>query len=101
MDLIEDMFNNVNHLIECQAFVLERVQFLEGKRLELTNIIQNIGVSTHKETLLNQIKGMEMTLTINSVTDIIEKKLRSLTIPKRRNPNKNADIMTEGSAKVS
>ena len=44
--LVEDMFNNVNHLIECQRFVKQRVQFLEEKRVELTQIIQNLGVAS-------------------------------------------------------
>jgi hypothetical protein len=59
MDQItEDLFNNVNHLIECQRWVMERVRFLDEKRLELTKIIQNLGVSSYKQTLENQIKTM-------------------------------------------
>ena len=68
-DTIENMFNNVNHLIECQGFVLERVKFLEEKRLELTNIIQNLSDSEYKETLENQIYKMEMKLFIHGVTN--------------------------------
>ena len=63
------MFNNVNHLIECQGFLLERVKFLEGKRRELTNIIKNLSVSCYKETLENQIDSMEMLLSINRVNN--------------------------------
>ena len=49
--LTESMFDNDNHLTECQRSVMERVQFMEDKRLELTNIIQNLSSSSHKETL--------------------------------------------------
>ena len=75
MDQItEDMFNNVNHLIECQRFVMERVRFLEEKRLELTTIIQNLGDSSYKEMLENQIKIMEMKVSINGTSDQREEK---------------------------
>ena len=66
---IENMFNNVNHLIECQGWVLERVKFLEEKRLELTSIIQNLSDSEHKETLENKISKLEMKLFIHGVTN--------------------------------
>ena len=36
----ENMFNNVNHLIERQRFVMEEVTFLEEKRQELNDMIQ-------------------------------------------------------------
>ena len=72
--LMEDMFNDVNYSIACQRFVVEKVQFLEEKRLELTQIIQNLDVSSYKETLENQINTMEMKLSINGDTDWIEKK---------------------------
>ena len=76
--LTENMFDNVNHLIECQRFVVERVKFLEEKRKELTNIIQNLSVSTHKETLENQINSMEMVLSINCVTDQTKDKVEAV-----------------------
>ena len=69
-DLTEDIFNNVNHLIECQGFVLERVKFLEEKRLELTNIIHNLSDSEHKENLENKIYKMEMKLFIHGVRNV-------------------------------
>ena len=53
---------------------MERVRFLEEKRLELTNIIQNLGASSYKETLENQIKIMEMKVSINGATDQMEEK---------------------------
>ena len=49
--LMEDMFNDVNYLIACQRFVAAKVRFLEEKPLELTQIIQNLDVSSYKETL--------------------------------------------------
>ena len=99
---MEDMFNNVNHLIECQRFVKQRVQFLEEKRVELTQITQNLGVSSYKETLEKQIKTMEMKLSIKGVTDQNEEKAvitdNSL---ENKNRTKNVDIMIGDSAKVS
>ena len=68
------MFNNVNHLIECQRFVMERVEFLEAKRVEITNMIQNISSSSYKETLEIQINQMVMKLSINCVTHKIKDK---------------------------
>ena len=73
-ELTENMFNNVNHLIECQRFVMERVEFLEAKRVEITNMIQNISSSSYKETLEIQINKMEMKLSINCVTHKIKDK---------------------------
>ena len=58
-ELTENMFNNVNHLIECQRFVMERVEFLEAKRVEITNMIQNISSSSYKETLEIQINKIK------------------------------------------
>ena len=74
-DLMENMFNNVNHLIECQRFVMERVEFLEAKRIELTNMIQNLDTSNYKETLENKINKLEMKLSINSVSDTFKDKV--------------------------
>ena len=65
----ENMFNNVNHLIERQRFVMEEVTFLEEKRQELTDMIQNLSDSVYKETLENQINKMEIKLFIQGVTD--------------------------------
>ena len=48
---------------------MERVKFLEDKRLELTNVIQNLSASSYKETLENQINSMEMILSINCTTN--------------------------------
>ena len=73
-DQMENMFNNVNHLIECQRFVMERVKFLEAKRIELTYMIQNLDTSNYKETLESQINKMEMKLSINSVSDTFKDK---------------------------
>ena len=56
----ENMFNNVNHLIERQRFVMEEVTFLEEKRQELNDMIQNLSDSEYKETLENQINKMEI-----------------------------------------
>ena len=67
--MIENLFNNVNHLNERQRFVMEEVKFLEGKRHELTKIIQNLSDSEHKETLENQINKMEMKLSIQGVVE--------------------------------
>ena len=71
---LENMFDNVNHLIECKQFVMEKVKFLEDKRLELTNVIKNLSASSYKETLENKINTMEMKLSINCVTDQINNK---------------------------
>ena len=54
---------------------MERVQFLEDKRLELTNIIQNLSSSSHKETLENQINKMEMKLITNCSMDTMKEKV--------------------------
>ena len=73
-DTTGNMFNDVNYLIECQRFVVERVKFLEGKRLELSNIIRNLNDSEYKETLENKIDKLEMKLFIDGVTDkVIDK----------------------------
>ena len=68
-DLTENLFNEVNHLIECQRFVMERVNFLEAKLLEIVDMIQNLSASSYKETLENQINQMEMKVSINCVKD--------------------------------
>ena len=78
--LMEDMFNDVNYLIACQRFVSAKVRFLEEKTLELTQIIQNLDVSSYKETLENQINTMEMKLSINGDTDRIEKKALAILL---------------------
>ena len=71
---MENMFNNLNHLVECQKFVMEEVKFLEGKRRELTQFIQNLHDSEYKETLENKINKMEMKLFIQDVSDkVIDK----------------------------
>ena len=67
---IENLFNNVNHLVECQRFVIERVNFLEEKRQEISILIQNLPISNFKETLEDQINQMELRLSINVVNDI-------------------------------
>ena len=72
--LTESMFNNVNHLMECQRFVMEIVLFLEEKRLELTNMIQTLSESSYKETLEKQVNSMEMKLSKNCATDRIKDK---------------------------
>ena len=46
---IENLFNNANHLVECQRFVIERVNFLEEKRQEISILIQNLPISTLKK----------------------------------------------------
>ena len=51
---------------------MERVRFLEENRLELIYIIQNLSDSSYKKTLENQIKIMEMKVSINGATDQIE-----------------------------
>ena len=66
---LEDLFNNVNHLIECQRFVMERVKFLEAKRVEISNMIQNLSNSNFKETLENEINKLEMKVSITCVRD--------------------------------
>ena len=55
---MEVFFNNVNHLIECERFVVERVTFLEQKRKELIYRIHNLVASSYKITLQNQINQM-------------------------------------------
>ena len=57
---IENLFNNVNHLIECQRFVEERVIFLEQKRIEISCWISNLGPFQYKDTLKNEINQMEI-----------------------------------------
>ena len=74
-DLTEDILNNVNHLIECQRFVVERVEFLETKRLEITNMIQSLSDPNHKETLENQLNKMEMKVSITCVTDKVHNRV--------------------------
>ena len=90
MDNLENLFNHVNHLIERQRFVMEEVKFLEGKRHELNNMIQNLSASEHKETLENQINKMEMILIIQDVTvqgkaEVIVEKKQKPTIKCRYN----------------
>ena len=74
-DFTEDIFNNVNHLIECQRFVVERVEFLETKRLEITNMIRSLSDPNHKETLENQLNKMEMKVSITCVTDKVHNRV--------------------------
>ena len=47
---IEDLFNNVNHLIECQTWVCKRVDFLEQKQQDISIRIQNLGFSSYRKT---------------------------------------------------
>ena len=68
---MENLFNNVNHLIERHRFVMEEVNFLEGKQHELTTMIHNLSDSDHKETLENQINKMEMKLVIQDATKTV------------------------------
>jgi hypothetical protein len=74
--LIESLFNDANHLGECQRFVMERVEFLEMKRLEITRMIQNLSDSSYKETLEHQIDKMGMKLSINCVADEVKDKVK-------------------------
>ena len=78
-DLTENLFNEVNHLIECQRIVMERVNFLEAKRLEIVHMIQNLIASSYKETRENQINQMEMKVSRKPKT-----KSRSVTTVYRR-----------------
>ena len=69
---------------------MEEVKFLEGKRHELNNMIQNLSASEHKETLENQINKMEMILIIQDVTvqgkaEVIVEKKQKPTIKCRYN----------------
>ena len=70
--LTESLFNDVNHLVECQRFVMERLEFLEMKRLEITRMIQNLSESCYKETLENEINKLVMKLSLNCVADEIK-----------------------------
>jgi hypothetical protein len=54
--LTESLFNDVNHLVECQRFVMKRVVFLEIKRLEITSMIPNLSDSSYKETFEREIR---------------------------------------------
>ena len=74
--LTESLFNDVNHLVECQRFVMERVEFLEMKRLEITRMIQNLSESCYKETLENEINKLVMKLSLNCVADEIKDKVK-------------------------
>ena len=47
---------------------------MEAKRVELTNMIQNLHTSNYKETLENQIIKMEMKLSINCVSVTVKDK---------------------------
>ena len=63
---MEVFFNNVNHLIECERFVVERVTFLEQKRKELIYRIHNLVASSYKITLQNQINQMAIKVIRNT-----------------------------------
>ena len=75
---METIFNNVNHLIECQRFAEERVIFLEQKRLEISCWITNLGHSEYKFTLENKINQLEIKIT--KVIDIKIKTNRENTV---------------------
>ena len=79
-DLTEDILNNVNHLIECQRFVVEREKFLETKRLEITNMIGSLSDPNHKETLENQLNKMEMKVSITCVTDKVHNRFLTCSL---------------------
>ena len=74
----------MNHLAECQRFVLERVNFLEIKRKEVLQRIQNLGLSSYRDTLENKILEMKMIVTVNvdkkanidKVTHVTDRKCR-------------------------
>ena len=76
---MESLFNNVNHLIECQRFVVERVYFLEQKRLEISSWITKLGHSKHKLTLENKIDQLEVRITkaVDVETEMNKKRLCS------------------------
>ena len=79
---IENLFNNVNHLIECQRFVEERVIFLEQKRIEISSWISNLGPSQYKDTLKNEINQMEI-----RVLKIVDVETKTKTDPDNSKQN--------------
>ena len=51
---------------------MERVKFLEEKLQEIARMVQNIAISTYKETFKHKINQMEIKLTMNVVDDTIK-----------------------------
>ena len=77
---VENIFNDIKYLLECQRFLVERTNFLELKQLEIRNRIKNIdfAFSEEKCTLENQINQMEISLNlkvddVNKNTDNVER----------------------------
>ena len=63
---MEQIFNEVNQLVECQQYLFERAILLEQKRKEIFNRITDLGLSPQNEarkTLENELNKLEIKLT--------------------------------------
>ena len=53
---MDGIFNDLNYLLECQRFVIDRTNFFENKRVEILNRLKNIEheiSNEEKGTLIN------------------------------------------------